>query len=175
MARRDPPDQVSLIKKAKSALHPAGTPLLRTLAGHSLPASGVTVTPDGKRAVSASYDRTLKVWDLDTGRALRTLEGHSLFVNGVAVTPDGKRAVSASSDNTLKVWDLETGRALRTLEGHTHHVNGMAVTPDGKRVVSASADNTTGIWETSRILGILTSDNLEQPSAQRYHWCREQA
>src|SRR5260370_1332600 len=105
MARRDPPDQVSLIKKAKSALHPAGTPLLRTLAGHSLPASGVTVTPDGKRTVSASSDNTLKVWDLETGRGLRTLEGHSDFVAGVAVTPDGKRVVSASADNTTGIWE----------------------------------------------------------------------
>ena len=69
----------------------------------------MAVTPDGQRAVSASWDNTLKVWDLDSGRELRTLEGHSDSVNGVAVTPDGKRAVSASWDNTLKVWDLESG------------------------------------------------------------------
>ena len=48
------------------------------------------MTPDGKRAVSASWDHTLKVWDLDSGRELRTLEGHLDSVNGVAVTPDGK-------------------------------------------------------------------------------------
>ena len=66
------------------------------------------MTPDGRRAVSASEDNTLKVWDLESGRALRTLEGHSACVSGVAVTPDGKRAVSASEDKTLKVWDLET-------------------------------------------------------------------
>ena len=70
--------------------------------------------PDGKRAVSASDDHTLKVWDLDTGRALRTLEGHCPDVSGVTVTPDGKRAVSASGDHTLKVWDLETGLLIAT-------------------------------------------------------------
>ena len=68
----------------------------------------MAVTPDGKRAASASKDNTLKVWDLDRGIELRTLEGHSDSVWGVAVTADGKRAVSASRDKTLKVWDLDT-------------------------------------------------------------------
>ena len=141
-------------------LTPPGGPLLRTLTGHSGEVSAVAVTPDGKQAVSASGDKTLKVWDLETGRALRTLEGHSEFVNGVAVTPDGKRAVSASSDQTLKVWDLETGRALRTLEGHSY-VSGVAVTPDGKRAVSASYDNTRKVWdlETGEMLATFTCDH----------------
>jgi WD40 repeat protein len=139
------------------ALHPPGTPLLRTLEGHSDSVCGVVVTPDGKRAVSASQDNTLKVWDLDTGRALRTLKGHSNWVSGVAMTPDGKRAVSASWDNTLKVWDLDTGLELRTLEGHSNWVSGVAVTPDGKRAVSASRDNTLTVWDldTGRALRTL--------------------
>jgi WD40 repeat protein len=69
----------------------------------------VAVTADGRRAVSASWDKTLKVWDLENGRALRKLEGHASFVSGVAATADGTLAVSASGDNTLKVWDLESG------------------------------------------------------------------
>ena len=142
-------------------LHPCleapGGALLRTLEGHSDDVHCVAVTGDGKRAVSASYDNTLRVWDLDTGRALRTLEGHSFCVEGVAVTADGKRAVSASSDKTLKVWDLETGRALRTLEGHSASVYGVAVTSDGKRAVSASEDKTLKVWdlETGRVLRTL--------------------
>ena len=79
----------------------------------------MAVTPDGQRAVSASDDQTLKVWDLGSGRELRTLAGHTGSVTAVAVTPDGQRAVSASEDQTLKVWDLGSGRELRTLAGHT--------------------------------------------------------
>jgi WD40 repeat protein len=77
----------------------------------------VAVTPDGQRAVSASKDRTLKVWELENARELRTLKGHAGPVRAVAVTPDG-RAVSASDDSTLKVWELENARELRTLKGH---------------------------------------------------------
>jgi WD40 repeat protein len=124
-----------------------GGALLRTLVGHSHWVDDVSVTPDGKRAVSASADCTLKVWDLDTGRCLRTLEGHRAQVKGVAVTPDGKRVVSASYDHTLKVWDLETGRVLHTLEGHSLLVYAVAVTPDGKRAVSASFDDTLKVWD----------------------------
>ena len=116
----------------------------------------MAVTADGKRAVSASWDKTLKVWDLETGRALRTLRGHSDSVTGVAVTADGKRAVSASWDKTLKVWDLETGRAVRTLEGHSDFVYGVAVTADGKRAVSASRDKTLKVWDLETGLPLAT-------------------
>ena len=81
--------------------------------------TGVAITPDGRRAVSASEDKTLRVWDLESGQSIRTLEGHSSRVTGVAITPDGRRAVSASDDKTLRVWDLESGQSLRTLEGHS--------------------------------------------------------
>jgi WD40 repeat protein len=122
--------------------------------------SGVAITPDGRRAVSASWDKTLRVWDLESGQSLRKLEGHSFGVNGVAITPDGRRAVSASGDKTLRVWDLESGQSLRTLEGHSSDVNGVAITPDGRRAVSASWDKTLRVWdlESGKELALLTAD-----------------
>jgi WD40 repeat protein len=86
--------------------------MLATLEGHTYGVVAVTVTPDGLRAVSASGDHTLKVWDLVTGKILATLEGHTSYIMTVAVTPDGQRAVSGSDDSTLKVWDLVTWREL---------------------------------------------------------------
>ena len=129
-----------------ASLHPPGSGLLRTLAGSYL-AFGVAVTADGRCAVSASLDKTLKVWELESGRELRALQGHSDRVNGVAVTADGRRAVSASDDKTLKVWELESGRELRTLQGHSAPVLGVAVTADGRRAVSASDDKTLKVWD----------------------------
>jgi WD40 repeat protein len=85
------------------------------------------LAPDPGRAVSASSDRTLKVWELESRRELQTLSGHAGWVHAVTVTPGGRRAVSASSDRTLKVWDLESGRELQTMSGHFRGVNAVAV------------------------------------------------
>src|SRR5215831_6293369 len=116
---------------------------------------------DGRRAVSASADKTLKVWDLETGHALRTLEGHSRGVEGVALSADGRRAVSASFDSTLKVWDLEKGQALRTLEGHSSGVKGVALSADGRRALSGSWDHALKVWDVDggRSVGTFTCDD----------------
>jgi NB-ARC domain-containing protein/WD40 domain-containing protein/apoptotic protease-activating factor 1-like protein len=128
-------------------LTPPGGPLIRILEDHSSYVNGVAITPDGRRAVSASCDNTLRVWDLESRQSLRTLEGHSSFVRGVAITPDGRRVVSASRDNTLRVWELEDGESLRTPEGHSSYVTGVAITPDGRRAVSASWVRTLLVWD----------------------------
>ncbi len=130
---------------------------LRILEGHSNSVvNNVSVTPDGRLAVSGSDDTTLRVWDLETGQCLRTFEGHSQRVNSVSVTPDGRLAVSGSWDKTLRVWDLETGQCLRTFEGHTDGVGGVRVTPDGRRAVSGSEDKTLRVWdlESGRCLAV---------------------
>jgi WD40 repeat protein len=104
----------------------------------------VAVTGDG-RAVSASADGTLRVWDLGSGACHLTLQGHTGWVRAVAVTGDG-HAVSASADGTLRVWDLGSGACPLTLQGHTGRVTAVAVTGDG-RAVSASADGTLRVWD----------------------------
>ena len=128
-------------------LTPPRRGLLRTLEGHSNSVNAVAVTADGKRAISGSDDKTLKVWDLTTGNELFTLNGHTSFVNAVAVTADGKRAISGSRDKTLKVWDLTTRKELFTLNGHSDWVNAVAVTADGKRAISGSDDKTLKVWD----------------------------
>jgi WD40 repeat protein len=123
-------------------LHPPGTPLIRTLQGHSAHVSGVAVSPDGRRAASASGDNTLRVWDLEIDRELRMQQGHSEWVHDVGISRDGRRAVSASRDKSLKIWDLETRSELRTLLSHSDAVEGVAASSDGRRAASASQDNT---------------------------------
>jgi WD40 repeat protein len=121
--------------------------LVRDLVGHGGGVNACAVTPDGRRVVSASEDGTLKVWDLQSGRALATLDGHAGEARACAVTADGRRVISASDDGTVKVWDLDGGRVVATLRGHAGWVNSIAVTADGRRVISASADRTVKVWD----------------------------
>ncbi len=151
------PGNVEAFMRVRRVISRESPALLRDLIGHTGEVHACAVTPDGSRVISASGDKTLKVWDLETGRVVMTLEGHVLGVMSCAVTGDSSRVVSTSADRTLKVWDLETGRVLRALEGHTDWVLGCAVTSDGQCVVSTSADRTLKVWdlETGRVLRTL--------------------
>ncbi len=82
---------------------------IRTFDGDSGGVAAIAVTPDGRYVVSGSLDKTLKLWDLETGALIRTFEGHAHQVLAVSVTPDGAHVVSGSRDHTVKLWDLETG------------------------------------------------------------------
>ena len=72
------------------------------------------MTPDGCRALSGSYDRTLKLWDLQTGDLIRSFVGHTEAICSVAVSPDNRHALSGSVDRTLRLWDLSTGQLLHS-------------------------------------------------------------
>lgn len=138
--------------------------LLCTLKGHTAGVHAVAITVDGKHAVSASSDNTVRVWELESGGLVRTLKGHAGGVRAVAITPDGRRAVCAcgtrfrdrgspdkahEAENTIKVWELESGALVRTLKGHTASVNAVAITPDDKTLVSGSSDSMIKVWELS--------------------------
>jgi WD40 repeat protein len=106
-----------------------------TFEGHKDRVSGVAITHDGRHALSASWDNTLRVWDLTTGQSIRTLQGHNDRVSALTITPNGDRAVSASDDQTLRVWDVQSGVEILTFTAERAMMN-CAVTPDGRTVVA---------------------------------------
>jgi len=109
--------------------------------------NSVSISPDGRWALSGSWDKTLRLWELATGRSLRTFEGHTDRVNSVTFSPDGRWALSGSNDKMLRLWELATGRCLRTFEGHTGAVYSVSISPDGRWALSGSYDKTLGLWE----------------------------
>ena len=68
---------------------------------------GVAFSPDGKKIVSSCWDKTVRLWDVETGKEMRKLEGHTQQVWSVALSPDGKRALSGGADKTLRLWQVE--------------------------------------------------------------------
>jgi small GTP-binding protein len=127
-----------------------------TLTGHRAQVMGVAITLDGKTIVSGSFDRTIKIWDLESGQSRATFQSHLADLNDLAITPDGRIAISVSDDKTIKFWDLATGRCLATLEGHKELVGRVAISLDGKTVVSCSNDGTLIVWDISNKRPIIT-------------------
>ncbi|THH13419.1 hypothetical protein EW146_g6789, partial [Bondarzewia mesenterica] len=109
-------------------------PVLQMSMGkHTSWVNSVAFSPDGKHIVSGSGDKTIRVWDAETGAAVSApFEGHTLGVTSVAFSPDGKRIVSGSGDTTIRVWDAETGAAVSVpFKGHASWVTSVAFSPDG--------------------------------------------
>ena len=106
----------------------------------------VAWSPDGKKLASAGADRTIRVFDIATGKEELSIEDHADWVMGLAFSPDGTKLASASRDKTSKVFDAKTGDSLVTFNGHGDAVYGVAFTPDGKQVVTSGADKQIRIW-----------------------------
>lgn len=111
--------------------------------------SGTCTQWDGLLA-SGSVDKTIKLWDVNTGKVKSTLTGHDGSVYSIAFGSDGKRLASGSADNTIRVWDIATGtEVLPPLSGHSGPVYSVVFSPDGKLLVSGSGDGTVKLWEVA--------------------------
>jgi hypothetical protein len=101
---------------------------------------------DGRLAVTASADRTLRIWDIEEGGG-PLLSGHDDQVTGCAFTWEGARVVSCSLDGTLGIWDVHTGALLHRLRGHQDWVNAFVIDDERGVVYSCSEDRTVRAWD----------------------------
>jgi WD40 repeat protein len=109
--------------------------IVRRLEGHTAPLSRVSFLPDGNRAVSGSYDRTIRLWDLKTGKELHRFTGHPREVTWFTVSPDGHWLISSDFNaHELRVWDLRTREQIDRVDlGGTSPTRG-SFSPDGRYI-----------------------------------------
>jgi WD40 repeat protein len=128
------------------------------MASHKDMITSVAVNSGSTRIASVSADKTIKLWDLESGRELRSIANIGGLVNAVSFSPDGKTLLHGAEDKTVRIWNAETGAAIRTISGHTDYVNEARYSPDGKRIASCADDKLIKIWdaETGREIRTLS-------------------
>ncbi|MBR6749124.1 MAG: hypothetical protein IKM10_01320 [Bacteroidaceae bacterium] len=112
---------------------------IKTLEGHTSPVNSANFSPDEKYIVSASWDKTIKIWSTENWECIKTLEGHTFWVQSATFSPDpdGKYIVSASWDKTIKIWDTTYGVCVKTIECASE-ADDANFSRDGRQIVYAT-------------------------------------
>jgi WD40 repeat protein len=118
------------------------------LSGHTGWVWSLAFSSDGMFLVSGSDDKTIKLWDIQTGGIVKTFCGHTGRVCSVSVSPDHTTIASGSDDKTVRSWDIRTGECRCVMDGHSETVNSVSFSPTNSRLlVSASDDHTVRQWD----------------------------
>ncbi|ETO18853.1 hypothetical protein RFI_18389, partial [Reticulomyxa filosa] len=119
------------------------------LKGHSGNVNSVRFSPDGRKIVSGSKDKTIRLWDLSSGKQIQSLKCHTNYVCFVHFSHDGNMIASGSGDKTIQLWDASSGKQIQSLKGHSDFVISVQFLPNDSMIVSGSCDNTIRLWDVS--------------------------
>lgn len=146
----------SAVEKPRTEPAHSSLRLVRRFVGHRHMIQHVSVSKDGRRALScdAAEPETLRMWDVDSGKELRQFEGAELTPTAALFSPDGRFVLSSNSDMNVRLWEADTGHLVRTFADHASSIYNIAFFPDGTRFVSVGEDRTTRVWDikSGRIL-----------------------
>lgn len=128
--------------------NPHGLPAC-VCAGHTSRVTSVAWSPDSQKIASASYDKTVQIWEASTGKLLLSYRNHSDQIFDVAWSPNGRYVASAGHDQTVQVWDPITGKPVNNYRGHNGRITSISWSPDSQKIASASDDMTVQVWEAA--------------------------
>ncbi|MBL4757307.1 MAG: WD40 repeat domain-containing protein [Rhizobiales bacterium] len=135
---------ISSISEAIGGLYQTA---LFVFTGHEGKVYHAVFSPDGTKVLTASGDKTARLWDIATGNQIAVFTGHEGTIFSAVFSPDGTRVLTVSFDHTARLWDIATGNQVAVFTDHERVMYHPVFSPDGSSVLTASADKTARLWD----------------------------
>ena len=142
--------------------------VIHALEGHTDEVISASFSPDGRRVVTASKDRTVAIWDAENGSRLIKID-HPKELWDAGFSADGKLLITAAGDGIARVWSSEDGSLISELVSEDQEVLSADFSPDGKRAVTAHASGAVRVWDIERAMSVATLVRLRQDATRAFY------